>query len=245
MITEAGVVLMEVIEAKLEDDEPRTLLKDTGFEDQCAKLNGHPSKMLLLRGENCEEVIRTALGEGEGSLKEKFRNDCEPGCLLVCGPGQMLPLAKKYFYTSLNDAITANEIKWATKCLVIFPVNPESNEELIAKMKSFEMELVEMEETTLSEEQVQMLVETVENTEETEIEDLKAQLLKPTLLFAYRNLGGDIDEEMFKNIEELEVEPLVTTKSDEIIWAIFPEFGNKKEEEMQEDPPVEEMQEDP
>ena len=44
MITEAGVVLMEVIEAKLEDDEPRTLLKDTGFEDQCAKLNGHPSK---------------------------------------------------------------------------------------------------------------------------------------------------------------------------------------------------------
>ena len=40
------------------------------------------------------------------------------------------------------------------KCLVIFPVNPESNEELIAKMKSFEMELVEMEETTLSEEQV-------------------------------------------------------------------------------------------
>ena len=37
---------------------------------------------------------------------------------------------------------------------MIFPVNPESNEELIAKMKSFEMELVEMEETTLSEEQV-------------------------------------------------------------------------------------------
>ena len=42
------------------------------------------------------------------------RRDCEPGCLLVCGPQQMLPLAKKYFYTSLNDAITANEIKWAT-----------------------------------------------------------------------------------------------------------------------------------
>ena len=31
------------------------------------------SRMLLLRGENCEEVIRTALGEGEGSIKEKFR----------------------------------------------------------------------------------------------------------------------------------------------------------------------------
>ena len=39
-----------------------------------------------------------------------------------------------------------------------------------------------------------MLLETVENIEETELEDLKAQLLKPTLLFAYRNLGGDIDE---------------------------------------------------
>ena len=46
--------------------------------------------------------------------------------------------------------------------------------------------------------------------------------------------------EMFQNIEELEVEPLMTTKSDAIVWNIFPEFGNKKEEEMQEDPPVEE-----
>ena len=37
---------------------------------------------------------------------------------------------------------------------MIFPVNPESNEELIEKMKSFELELVEMTETTMSEEQV-------------------------------------------------------------------------------------------
>ena len=39
-----------------------------------------------------------------------------------------------------------------------------------------------------------MLVETFEDTEEAEIEELRAQLLKPTLLFAYRNLVGDIDE---------------------------------------------------
>ena len=44
MITEAGLSLMDVCEARLEDEEPRTLLKDTGFEDQCAKLNGHPAK---------------------------------------------------------------------------------------------------------------------------------------------------------------------------------------------------------
>ena len=44
MISEAGLALMDELEARLEDDEPRTLLKDTGFEDQCAKLNGHPAK---------------------------------------------------------------------------------------------------------------------------------------------------------------------------------------------------------
>ena len=30
--------------------------------------------MLLVRGQNCEEAARTALGEGEESLKEKFRS---------------------------------------------------------------------------------------------------------------------------------------------------------------------------
>ena len=30
--------------------------------------------MLLVRGQNCEEVTRNALGEGEESLKEKFRS---------------------------------------------------------------------------------------------------------------------------------------------------------------------------
>ena len=46
-------------------------------------------------------------------LDDIRRKDCEPGCLLVRGASQMLPLAKKYFYPSLNDAITANELKWA------------------------------------------------------------------------------------------------------------------------------------
>ena len=30
------------------------------------------------------------------------RNDSEPGCVVVCGASQMLPLAKRYFYQSLN-----------------------------------------------------------------------------------------------------------------------------------------------
>ena len=30
--------------------------------------------MLLVRGQNCEEATRNALGEGEESLKEKFRS---------------------------------------------------------------------------------------------------------------------------------------------------------------------------
>ena len=72
------------------------------------------SRMMLLRGDNTEENVRKALGEGDGSLKEKFRNESEPGCLLVCGSSQMLPLAKKYFYSSFDEVIHGNEIKWAT-----------------------------------------------------------------------------------------------------------------------------------
>ena len=87
-MADSGLQLMSVCEAKLEEEEPRTLLKDTGFEDQCAKLNNHPAKyaereggltdvlycrMMLLRGEQCEETIRKFIGEGEGSLREKFR----------------------------------------------------------------------------------------------------------------------------------------------------------------------------
>ena len=62
-------------------------------------------------------AINQEIKEGVGQLAltaTHCRRDHEPGCLLVQGPSQMLPLAKKYFYPSLNDAITANEIKWAT-----------------------------------------------------------------------------------------------------------------------------------
>ena len=44
LVTDSGLHLMSVCEAKLEEEGPRTLLKDTGFEDQCAKLNNHPAK---------------------------------------------------------------------------------------------------------------------------------------------------------------------------------------------------------
>ena len=50
LVADSGLELMSVCEAKLEEEEPRTLLKDTGFEDQCAKLNNHPAKYGLERG---------------------------------------------------------------------------------------------------------------------------------------------------------------------------------------------------
>ena len=42
------------------------------------------------------------------------------------------------------------------------------------------------------------------------------------------------------NIEELEVPPILTTKNDDIIWNIFPDFGNKKEEATEEVENIEE-----
>ena len=47
MVTDSGVLLMADCDVRLEDEEPRVLLKDTGFEDQCAKLNNHPAKYQL------------------------------------------------------------------------------------------------------------------------------------------------------------------------------------------------------
>ena len=44
LVAEAGLEVTAECEARLEEDEPRTLLKNTGFEDQCAKLNGHPAR---------------------------------------------------------------------------------------------------------------------------------------------------------------------------------------------------------
>ena len=46
--------------------------------------------------------------------------------------------------------------------------------------------------------------------------------------------------DMFMNIEELEVPPILTTKNDDIIWNIFPDFGNKKEEATEEVENIEE-----
>ena len=42
---------------------------------------------------------------------------------------------------------------------------------------------------------------------------------------------------MFENLEDLEVKPILTTKTDTVVWTIFPDFGNKKPEEVM---PVEE-----
>ena len=48
MVTDSGVLLMADCDVRLEDEEPRVLLKDTGFEDQCAKLNNHPAKYIKM-----------------------------------------------------------------------------------------------------------------------------------------------------------------------------------------------------
>ena len=89
---------------------------------------------VLVQGGGAEERLRKELGEGEGSLKEEFRylelrwapftprNGSEPGCLVVCGAAQMLPLAKRYFYSSLNTVIRENETKHATSVLPSPPV---------------------------------------------------------------------------------------------------------------------------
>ena len=47
--------------------EPRALLAGSGFEDQCAKLNGHPGRALLLRGPTAFEKLKAALGSGQVS----------------------------------------------------------------------------------------------------------------------------------------------------------------------------------
>ena len=72
------------------------------------------------------------------------------------------------------------------------------------------------------------------------------------MLFGFRNAKGDINQgfllkhlinslltilsDIFLNIEDLEVPPILTTKTDAVVWSIFPEFGNKKEENNNEEP---------
>ena len=84
--------------------------------------------MFLVRGDNSEKRLKETFGEGEGSFRDKFRwikylnfttfhtkirHDSEPGVVLVVGSSQMLPLAKKYFYQSLDQVIRNNEKKLA------------------------------------------------------------------------------------------------------------------------------------
>ena len=35
---------------------------------------------------------------------------------------------------------------------------------------------------------------------------------------------------MFENLEDLEVKPILTTKTDQVVWSIFPDFGAEKTE---------------
>merc|ERR1719204_2163955 len=113
--------------------------------------------MLLVQGDGAELKLRKEFGEGEGSLREELRNDSEPGCVVVCGHSQMLPLAKRYFYQSLNKVIRENETKHAKKVIAIFSV--EAAEIALSALAEVELERVTRIETQLSEEQVTSLLE--------------------------------------------------------------------------------------
>ena len=79
--------------------------------------------------------------------------------------------------------------------MVVFPLVAESSEEIVARMRAVEVELVEAGvETSLTEDQVTLLLEDRGELEEAEAEDLRAQLSKPTLLFVFRNVSGDINK---------------------------------------------------
>ena len=77
----------------------------------------------------------------------------------------------------------------------MFPLVAESSEEIVARMRAVEVELVEAGvEASLTEDQVTLLLEDRGELEEAEAEDLRAQLSKPTLLFVFRNVSGDINK---------------------------------------------------
>ena len=81
---------------------------------------------------------------------------------------------------------------------MVFPLVAESSEEIVARMRAVEVELVEAGvETSLTEDQVTLLLEDRGELEEAEAEDLRAQLSKPTLLFVFRNVSGDINKGSF------------------------------------------------
>ena len=70
----------------------------------------------------------------------------------------------------------------------------ETAEEISEKMNEIKLEMVEKEELTLSEEQVQILLSERGTDESEDVEELKGQLGKPVIVYAFRNLKGDIDE---------------------------------------------------
>ena len=78
---------------------------------------------------------------------------------------------------------------------MVFPLVAESSEEMLARMRAVEVELVEAGvEASLTEDQVTLLLEDRGELEESEAEDLRSQLSKPTLLFVFRNVSGDINK---------------------------------------------------
>ena len=70
----------------------------------------------------------------------------------------------------------------------------EAAEEIAEKMDAIEIELMEKEELTLTDEQVQLLLPESKREEAEELVELEGQLRKPVLVYAFRNLEGDIDE---------------------------------------------------
>ena len=116
--------------------------------------------------------------------------------------GQRKTLLKIHFTWGLFPEVTLSNnymfgllmkkklIKFCRKCLIVFAV--ETAEEISDKVEAIEMELLEKEEMTLAEEQVESLLP--EGLEGDELEELKAQLGKPVLVYAFRNRDGDIDE---------------------------------------------------
>ena len=81
------------------------------------------------------------------------------------------------------------------KCLVIFAATPETSEIINEKMTEVELELLENEEMTLSDDNVKVLLEDQQEAEETLLMEMQTQLTgKPVQVFAYRNMKGNIDE---------------------------------------------------
>ena len=81
------------------------------------------------------------------------------------------------------------------KCLVIFSAAPETSEIINEKMTEVELELLENVEMSLSDDQVVNLLNDHKEMEEVALEEVQSQLTgKEVLVFAYRNMTGDIDE---------------------------------------------------